>query len=55
MSYSFYFYDYSNLKYFPDISKFTINKVTNMCWMFGCCEKLESLTDVSAWDISNAI
>ena len=37
----------------PDISKWNIEKVTDISCMFYCCKSLESLPDLSKWNIKN--
>jgi len=36
-----------------DISKWNTKYVTDMSYLFCCCETLESLPDISSWDTSN--
>ena len=37
----------------PDISKWNTINVTDMSYLFCCCENLESLPDISSWNTSN--
>ena len=37
----------------PDISKWNTTNVTDMSYLFCCCENLESLPDISSWNTSN--
>ena len=37
----------------PDISKWNTKNVTDMSYLFCCCENSESLPDISSWDTSN--
>ena len=41
------FYNYSSLKYLPDISKWDSNNVTNMNGLFYFCSSLDKLLDIS--------
>ena len=47
------FYEYSYLSSLPDISKWNINKVTNISWLFYGCSSLLSLPDISKWNTNN--
>ena len=38
---------------FADISKWNINNVSNMSWMFSRCSSLSSLPDISNWNTIN--
>jgi len=42
-----------SLSSLPDISKWIINKVTNMRYMFSGCKLLSSLPDISKWNTNN--
>ena len=48
-SYMFYYIKY--LLSVPDIHKIKTNNVTNMCGMFCGCSSLNSLPDISNWNI----
>ena len=37
----------------PDISKWDTKNVTDMSYLFCCCELLKSLPDISSWNTSN--
>ena len=41
------FYGCSSLKSLPDITKWNINEVTSMMFLFSECSLLESLPDLS--------
>ena len=46
------FFDCKNIKSIPDISKWNIEKVVNLSYMFFNCEKIEVLPeDISNWNI----
>ena len=44
-----------SLKILPDISKWNMNNVINICGMFSRCSSLEELPDISKWKINNFI
>ena len=44
-------YACSSLISLPDISKWNIDKVTDMSFMFSRCYSLISLPDISKWEI----
>ena len=45
-------FEYTRFKYI-DISDWNVSNITNMSYMFYCCEELESVGDISKWDVSN--
>jgi len=49
------FSESSSLLSLPDISKWNINKVKNMSYMFYGCSSLTSLPDISKWNTNHAI
>ena len=45
---------FENTKFkYIDISGWDVSNVTDMHYMFYCCEELESVGDISKWDVSN--
>ena len=44
-----------SLSLFPDISKWNIDKVTNMNGIFMGCESLFSLPDISKWNMEKVL
>ena len=50
---SFMFYECSELKSLPDISKWNVNNVRDMEGLFSGCSALKSLPDISNWNITN--
>jgi len=47
------FYGCSSLSSLPDISKWNMNKVTDISGMFNGWSSLSSLPDTSKWNINN--
>ena len=45
----------SSLKFLPNISKWNIEKSTNISFMFAGCTSLISLPDISNWNTKNTI
>jgi surface protein len=46
------FYNCSNLKEIPDISKWGASQINDMCLMFSRCSSIKKIPDISKWDIS---